>query len=342
MIPSIIQWEGLMIRRTVRAEGVRSRIAALWYICNYLHVHPDNLTVEQVGDVVFEMKGKSDRGEKVPRGLAYTSTRVAIRSFFTLVLRISGEVLAAQGVDAAETKGAGSAATQKVTKHERHLFETTLKATIKERYGPPGRPLGYWELLYDEVLHFCKFMYYTGARKAAAYNITFDDPRNVISPAMWSIHILDKGKGGGKHWDKLLIEYALEDFKAFVARRHKIPLESVSEEFRQREGFIFPLVNKENKGMVECIKKALRAAGNPYFGQSAGKTYPCHIWRHTYAQEMLPATNWNYELTASLGGWDSTAILKKHYGEMGLNVKTNGLRAAMGLDVKVETYQLEW
>jgi integrase len=341
-IPSILQWEDLMRRRTVREVGINSRKRSLWYVCNYLHVHPDNLTVNQVADCVFEMKGRSDRGEPVPKGLAYSSTRVAIRSFFTLVLEISGEKLAAMGVDAAATKGAGLASMQSVTKMERHELETTLRQVCFRKFGPPNRPPGYAELIYDEILYFCKWMYYTGSRKTASFNITFEDPRHRLSPDLWSLHILDKGKKGGQHWDKILIAEALEDFKTFIARRHKIPLEYVDQEFRRRRGPIFPLVKKENRAAADTIKEALKLAGSPYFSEDMAVTYPCHIWRHTFAQEFLRASGWNYELTASLGGWASTAILKKHYGKMGMDVILNGLREAMGQEIVKETYRLLW
>ena len=264
LIPSIIEWEELMIRRPVIERGRNARIRSLWYVCNHLHIHPDNLTIDQVADHVFEMKALSDSGQPVPKGLAYTSTRVAIRSFFTLVLGLSGELLAAKGVDAAETKGAGQAATQTVSQVERRRFEATLRKEIHRKYGHPKRPFGYAELLYEEVLYFCKFMYYTGSRKQAVLNIMFEDPKHNLAANIWSLHILDKGKKGGKHWQKMLIEKALDDFRGFVAKRHKLPLADIESEFRRRRGYLFPLMREEN-GFVQSIKVALRNAGSPYF-----------------------------------------------------------------------------
>jgi len=43
-----------------------------------------------------------------------------------------------------------------------------------------------------------------------------------------------------------------------------------------------------------------------------------------------------------LGGWSSTYVLKRAYGEMGYDPKINGLRKAMGLPVKIETNELRW
>lgn len=40
---------------------------------------------------------------------------------------------------------------------------------------------------------------------------------------------------------------------------------------------------------------------------------PFHFWRHMFAQRMLRASNWNYGLVASLGGW-SLEALRRYYG----------------------------
>ena len=61
-----------------------------------------------------------------------------------------------------------------------------------------------------------------------------------------------------------------------------------------------------------------------------------HIWRHTFAQDMLEATNYNYEIVASIGGWKSTLVLKNHYGEIGDTQRIFALRKAMGENL-VET-----
>lgn len=55
---------------------------------------------------------------------------------------------------------------------------------------------------------------------------------------------------------------------------------------------------------------------------------PNHFWRHMFAQHMLRALKWNYDLVAALGGWSDTATLKKCYGEPPLEVlREEGLTA---------------
>jgi len=61
----------------------------------------------------------------------------------------------------------------------------------------------------------------------------------------------------------------------------------------------------------------------------------CHIWRHTFAQDLLEATNWNYDLVASIEGWISTDTLKKHYGKMGESIREKALIKAMDLPIEI-------
>jgi len=51
---------------------------------------------------------------------------------------------------------------------------------------------------------------------------------------------------------------------------------------------------------------------------------------------MLEATNYNYELVASIGGWISTHVLKRYYGEINDNRKIIELKKAMGENITEE------
>jgi len=60
---------------------------------------------------------------------------------------------------------------------------------------------------------------------------------------------------------------------------------------------------------------------------------PFHIWRHTAAQDMLEATNYNYELTAEVLGWISVDMLKKYYGRINEETVDKGFAQAVGMQV---------
>ena len=99
---------------------------------------------------------------------------------------------------------------------------------------------------------------------------------------------------------------------------------------------IFPLINRR-EGELE--NKIMR-----YAQEEAGCVIrqPNHIWRHTFAQDCLYATNWNYELVASLGGWKTSEALRDCYGDMNNEIKRDSLKEAMGLKVKKEIRYLKW
>ena len=66
-------------------------------------------------------------------------------------------------------------------------------------------------------------------------------------------------------------------------------------------------------------------------GEWVWRGMPFHVWRHTGAQEMLEASDWNYGLVASTLGWESVQTLKQHYGRMPSSSQVRGLMKAMGL-----------
>jgi len=81
-IPIIQEWDDLLTRK-IRSPSYKNRmINGLYHVCNYLKVHPQNLTLKQATDLNQEMKELYLADEKQPKGLAYTTIRESIRSFF--------------------------------------------------------------------------------------------------------------------------------------------------------------------------------------------------------------------------------------------------------------------
>ncbi len=147
------------------------------------------------------------------------------------------------------------------------------------------------------------------------------------------IEITDKGRRGGIKWEKVLIGHALDDMKEYIAERFKITEDLETEV--PKIGALFPSYYGKENSMSSAYRQAFKVVG-------IRMTIPVHIFRHTFAQDCLDATDWKYEMVASLGGWKNTHILKKHYGEMGRAPKLRGLRAAMGLPTEVVSKELKW
>lgn len=333
-LSEIKEWLDIMQQRQVGKNHIQSNLRALYNVCDFLKINPQKLNVEIVSKLVNDMKLLKREGKEVPKGLAYTTIRSAIRSFFTTVLGLSGEVLSAKGVDMAATERSGEYSKEKVTPEQRILFKETLHRAISEY----NIDLVKEPFLYEELLALCEFCYYTGTRKTAALKVDLSNKINVYNKKIWTINILDKGKKGGHKWEKILTDFSLITFREYIKNRFNISEEMLELKIRE-VGYAFPSAYKREQGHKDVstiIGLALHYAGKD-------TEIPTHIWRHTFAQDGLHATNWNYELVASLGGWESTTILKKHYGNMSNDAKLNGLRKMMGLEIKEEKPQpLKW
>lgn len=322
-IPIIKKWEDMLFEITDHTRMFYLR--GMFNVCKHLKVHPRKVTLEQCCELAVEMKKRYYAGEPMIKGLAYSSIRVAIRSYFTLVHRISGEYIGQLGVKKEALKGEGQYASQRVPKEVRKKLEETLRT----------HTWNYQEYL--EALNLDRFMYYTATRVNASLQFNFDTNTFELEKDIWKITVVDKGS---VKWEKILIGHALKEFKDYISERFDIPFDDLEVETPRVVKHLFPSFIREDgssndRRILRINKKALKDAGLKY------KEFPPnHIWRHTFAQDFLASSDWNYELCASLGGWKSSSILKKHYGEMSNEAKISGLRASMGLPVKKKEIKL--
>lgn len=326
-LPIIKEWFGLLHGRRVKEPRRTSLVRAVWYVCMKLKTHPNNLNVEDCAKLNIEMRDLYYAGLKQPRGLAYESIRNGLRSFFELVRGISGESLTNKGISKENLPTYGRYSKQLVEKEIRDRFTENLKDVSISSDE------------YLELLYIAKFMYYTGTRITATLGFSFTVNHYKLDKDMWMFEVLDKGRGKGKKWEKYFIGHALDEFKAYVSERFNYPMDKLEEIMPEHLETLFPtFLNTKGEHRVRNIfKKVLITSKIPY------KAFPpTHIFRHTFAQEFLRSTGWNYELCAEIGGWDSTYVLKKAYGEMGYDAKINGLKEAMGIPIEKEIYELRW
>ena len=166
------------------------------------------------------------------------------------------------------------------------------------------------------------FLYYTATRIKASLSAYIENIEKLED--RWIITVIDKGKhkNGRKKWRKIVIGELKEKLKKNLESRGN-----------PRQGKLFPLsYEKVRKIFIEAYKKA----NIPIPKQ------PCHIWRHTSAQDFLEATDWNYELCAQLLGWEDPRILRKCYGAMSEKAKEKALKKAMGLPIEESNKQFKF
>lgn len=352
-LPTIIGWDEKQIGR-VKPDTRQKRMIFVYNVCRHLKVHPDNLSLENASTFVKKMRDmpkavKEARDEKGKllhpeyHGLAYYSIRKPLRSFFQLVRGISGELLTAEGIDAGRSEGTGKSARERVTKEQRKIFEDELRRVIKNNVDTICRRNIDDEIMFREILGATHFMYYTATRigstnptEAGTISIIANNPKHFYTPNLFSINLWDKGKRNKYiEWDKMLMDDGITKFTDYVTNRFDIQKRNLNNEMPNLNTPLFPVIQKHHSLETKLMKETLRRCGNM-------TTQPNHVWRHTFAQDCLHATDWNYELVASLGGWKDTNTLKLSYGEMSDDARKRGLRTAMKLPVEDVTYKLMW
>ena len=332
-LPPIRRWKEAMDRRMVPSRRQTRWMQIFCHVCRHLNRFPSKITVEDCAKFVVEQRTRYYADEPQIPNIAYSTIRGPIRNFFMSVHNMSGLYLKNLGIGTEALKGSGKYSRQRVPKAVRHRFEQILIEKMKAT----------GDIKFFEALGNCKFNFSTGTRISASLAFNFRKHDYNLAEGKWMFEIWDKGsRGTKKRWEKILMGDLLDHFKMYCALRFKVTPQDLETQLPFVTDHLYPSFIKENGNLHddkirEIIKPALIEAGIPY-----SDFPPTHIWRHTFAQEGLRATGYNYELVASLGGWVNTRILKEHYGQMGETAREQGLLRMMGVNVPQEVHELKW
>jgi integrase len=309
-LPEMTEFDAMLQRSQVCDKERISVQRQIFYVCKYLKLRPRSLTVDKL-DILSDLVLKIKNGQIKETGLkSEHHVRMSIRRWF-IYHGISGQLLTAKGLGGEQAKGYGTRAMDKLTKEQRKAFMDALRQiVINEGYG---NDLAIWESL-------PKWLYYTGTRIEASLSMEIDkikwngDPKdpNTIGKA----YVIDKGRHrkGRQKWWKII----MGDLKDAIIKN----LESRG---NPQQGLLFNGLTYEK--VRQTFQKAYKLAG-------INVHQPHHIWRHTGAQDLLDATDWNYELVGSILGWSDTKTLKECYGKMGEAIRERALKKAMGMPIE--------
>jgi len=338
--PLVQEWVEMQEKNQVLKSTWLPRIRALRNVCHHLKTTPEGLTLERASDLCYEIK-QLDDSEDAPKGLAFYYIRGGIRSWFQLMHGISAQMLSSKGIDAKASKGTGTMSRERITKEQRARFDEVVgqavRVALKEN---PMKDWGAVEINYAtrELQGMAHFMYYTANRITSTHNIKLNDPQHVLAGRIWEIHTLDKGKRGGIHWQKPLTGDGKHKLETYISTRFNIEKDEIPIKARNLDSLLFPTLSETRKAQefeTVAMKIAHQLTG-------AKVTMQNHAWRHTFAQDWLHASDWNYEMGAEIGGWSSTETMKKCYGKISKDAISRGLRRAMGEVVEDVTYELLW
>lgn len=330
---AIRKWEEAMEMRMVGKTNQNGWMRSFYNLCKYLNRLPGKVTVEECAKVVVEQRNRYYADEPQVKGIAYSKLREAVRGYFMSVHNMSGMHLTNLGVGKEALKGSGKYSRQLVPQDVRHEFERLLVCKMQTEN----------DVAYFEALGNSEFNFSTGTRISASLAFSFAKHEYSLSKEKWMFEIWDKGTRGKKiRWEKILMGSLLKRFKKYCEQRFEIPFEDLETELPRKTDHLFPSFIRDNgepddSKIRKIVKPTLIEAGLQYRDFP-----PTHIWRHTFAQEALKATDYNYELVAEIGGWVTTLRLKKHYGAMGQSAKERALMKMMGEKVPDVTHELEW
>ena len=280
------------------------KLRCLWIVCKHLKLRPKALTVEKLPmlrDFILEI----EQG-KINIGIIPRSIITALRLWYLYSVGISKEKL--NKYIGSISPEVGKYARERIPIEKREQFILELQKYLAEKGKINEYPI-YLSLIY--------WLFYTGTRIEATLNMTIEpnDQSGFLILEHDLAHVIDKGrhKLGREKWDKFIIG----DLKEAI-------MYNLQSRGNPKEGKLFLLTITE-----------VRKTFNDVY-QRIGVKYksPCHIWRHTSAQELLDATGWNYDLVASILGWKDTRTLKACYGEMGDAIRLNTLKKAMGMPIE--------
>jgi len=293
-------------------------LRGLFWLCKTLNKSPKALSTKESVELCKQVVIDAKKGIH-KRGIEPLQTE--IRSWY-LFIGVSGSFLTSKGITG-ERRGRGQRATVRLSEKQRHRFLECVKGHYDEDYQLKNNghiiPFLTEPKLKDAMSCCVKFLYYTGTRRTATINARWDQVTWDESGDLAQVTVIDKGKHklGRLKWNKRLMGQFLEEFKA-----HWQSLGCPD------EGLIFPFDKNALTGFFnDCFEEA-------EIQERIWKKIPVHIWRHTACQDMLEATDYNWELVAQTLGWQSIDTMKKHYGKVPEPVIRRGLRKAMGLPIE--------
>jgi len=309
-LPEMQEYAQLLSRSQVSKAYKNELLRGVFNLAKHFKKRPKSLDVafiENLADTLLNLKD----GKIKVKGLGNESTfRKVIRSWY-IYHGISGKLLTSKGIGGEQGEGYGKRAKDKIPRIEfMECLKTVLTNEGYEKEIPTWNSLVYW-------------LFYSGTRITATLKIEIeaikwnnDNLENIqtIGKAL----VVDKGrhKKGRTKWDKLI-----------VGALKKRILENLRNRNNPQEGLLFNGLYPQK--VRTMFKKAYKMANIKVH-------QPAHIWRHTASQELLDATDWNYEIVASILGWKDTKTLKECYGKMGESVRERALKKAMGIPIKEE------
>lgn len=305
-------------RRRISRSAISRYISVIYRICKEVMVHPEHLGKEVIEKYLDEMI--SNLGELI-REESYAQAISNLISILRTWSAFRGFTITHKTV---EYTGIWNVYFD--LEDRRNLVKLAYEMYPKE--------------IADYVVTLMEFYFMTGSRARAVTTI-FDVKEQNDYVEIW---VKEKGKKKQYIWKKIIPKNLWVRLKRYLPMSEKdlkrlrvyliklyaryFGVDDLLKKIRQSTlfGVRYVKVKKNGKYIEKTVETPLSSKVLEELQQKIGIEkarlcyysirHPLHIWRHTFAIEMLNFTGYNYEVTAVLGGWVKVNTLERIYGKL--------------------------
>jgi integrase len=277
-IPSIQElMQQLRLKGDDEASIMRN-IKAIYELCMYKSKHPDDITIDDILD--FLDYKRLEWMEKEKKDLRKPEVLSQFSTQYISPMRVW-----------CQFKGLPIPPALKTAQYESPYRK--VRITAEQRYQLLKYIYEKYPNEFKKIRAVLVFLYETGSRAQALRNVQFLETEEFGQKVVYAI-TEEKGKRTRIRWEKPINPKWWSFIKGYL------PLSS----------------NRQ----VEKVKKILKEAYEAVLPDGLTKKYalehPLHVWRHTSANDLLEASNYNLMLVAQKLGWKNVQMIVNVYGTM--------------------------
>jgi Phage integrase family. len=258
-------------------RSIDRNVRAIYELCMFCAKHPDDLTIDDILNFI-----DYKRLEWMERGKDLRKQEV--------LSQFSTEYISPLRV---WCKFKGLPIPPALTTVEYYSPYRKVRITVEQRYQLLKYIYEKYRDYYELVRATLIFLYETGSRAQALRNVQFLETEEFGQKVIYAI-TEEKGKRTQIRWEKPINPKWWSYIKGFLPIR--------------------------SDNMLRRIKEILREAYEAVLPEGLTKRYalehPFHVWRHTAANDLLEASNFNLMLVAQKLGWKNVQMIVNVYGTM--------------------------
>jgi len=279
-------------------ESIRRNVKAIYELCMFKAKHPEDVTID---DVLEFLDFKRIEWQENKKDLRKQEVLSQFSVLYISPLRVW-------------CKYRGLPIPPALTTVEYHSPYRRVRITVEQRYQILRWIKENYHKEYDMVRAVLIFLYETGSRANTLRKVQFLESEEFGQNVYYAI-TEEKGKRAQIRWEKPI------NSKWYGYIKGRLPL-------TLRE------IRKVKRILLEAYNNVLPEGITKYYALR----HPFHVWRHTAANDLLEASNYNLMLVAQKLGWRNVQMIVNVYGTMD---KAMLLRLS-GYDVKYEAAKFEF